>query len=123
MAKNNNFPKSKIFAMTLRRQRKQFNLAQQDVADYCKVCRQSISDYETGQTIPDIDTAQLIVQYFNSYSGENRTIDWWLSVDRLKDKEPMNKRILINKIQSAINNDKLDEIDKIIKYYKENCKE
>ncbi len=41
------------------------NLSQADIAEYLKVSRQSISQWETGKTYPDIDNIVLLSKLYN----------------------------------------------------------
>lgn len=52
-------------AMSLKRRRKEAGLTQQDLADQLHVARQSISKWETGETVPTIENLLALREIFN----------------------------------------------------------
>lgn len=53
-----------IFAEKLQTLRKQYNYSQEDLAEICNVSRQSISKWEAGTTLPEIDKIVLLSRLF-----------------------------------------------------------
>ena len=51
---------NKIFVL-----RKQYNFSQEDLADKMNVARQTISNWELGETSPGIDQAKKLAKIFN----------------------------------------------------------
>lgn len=70
------------FAENLAELRKYNDLSQEDLADKIGVSRQTLSKYETGESVPDIEKCRLIADVFGV------TIDDLISFDK-KDSENM----------------------------------
>jgi transcriptional regulator with XRE-family HTH domain len=75
----------------LKQFRKARDLTQEQIADVFNVSPQSVSRWETGATYPDMELLPSIASYFNI------TVDELLGVDKIKDKER------IEKIQNEVN--------------------
>ena len=73
--------------------RKKNNLTQADVAIYLNISRQSVSKWETGQSIPSIDD---LVKLSNLYN---------ISVDSLINNIPVDNSLMVKKIKREEKND------------------
>lgn len=62
------------FAENLIELRKYNNLSQEELAEKINVSRQTLSKYETGESLPDIEKCKLLAEVFNIKPGDNLVI-------------------------------------------------
>lgn len=94
----------KSFAAILRELRKSRSLSQGDLAKALSVHQTAVSQWETGRTMPDIDTITQVAKYFNV------STDYLLGRDDDPKSAPADAKKDIDDIRFALFGDVADEI-------------
>lgn len=99
------------FQTLLRELMEKYDVKQEAIGKKIGVARQTISKYASGETIPDIYSAQKIVDYFNTNHNLNYSLEYWLGKGNIFENE---KKETIHLTNNAI--------EKLKKYQKSKIK-